>query len=112
MRYKLKENRKPLRFIHIPVNNEPTPEQIKWYYILNTLDLLTTIHALKSYPDVKEGNIFLGENPSNQELITHKLIFAPLIEQNFRKEQMTFMNFALTLTVLNNIIVMTKYDAW
>ena len=106
---KLRENRKPLRFTQI--KNEPTPEQIRIYYILNFVDMVMTMHALKN-DRIREGNPLLGEKPSNQDLILHKLILAPLIEQNFEREQMTFVNFALGYTVVSNTFVMTKYGAW
>ena len=70
-----------------------------------------TMHALK-HPDIKEGNPLLGKKPSNQRLLLHKLILAPLVEQNFEREQMVFINFALSYTVVQNAVVMTKYGAW
>ena len=73
--------------------------------------MVMTMHALK-HPDIKEGNPLLGTKPSNGQLLLHKMILAPLIEQNFEQEQMTFVNFALGVTVVSNTFVMTKYGAW
>ena len=73
--------------------------------------MVMTMHALK-HPDIKEGNPLLGKKPSNQRLLLHKLILAPLVEQNFEREQMVFINFALSYTVVQNAVVMTKYGAW
>ena len=107
---KLKERPKRLRFT--PVYPEPTPEQIKLFYILNTIDLALTIHGLKSYPEIQEGNPFLGKNPSVKKMLLHKAILAPLIEQNFNEYQMTFVNTALGVAVVNNAAVLTRYGAW
>ena len=111
MKSKLKENPKPLRFIRIQPSLEPTQDQIKLFYILNTLDLIMTMHALK-HPDIKEGNPLLGPSPSNKRLILHKLVLAPLIEQNFNTHQLFVVNTALGVTVINNALVMSRYGAW
>ena len=107
---KLREKKKRLRFTH--VYPEPTPEQIRLYYLLNFLDLAITYHGLKSYPQIKEGNALLGENPSLRKMLLHKAIITPLVEQNFNEYQMTVINGALGLALVNNTYVMSKYGAW
>ena len=107
---KLREKKKRLRFTH--VYPEPTPEQIRLYYLLNFLDLAITYHGLKDYPQIKEGNALLGENPSLRKMLLHKAIITPLVEQNFNEYQMTVINGALGLALVNNTYVMTKYGAW
>ena len=100
--FKLRENKKRLRFTH--VSTEPTKEQIRLFYILNILDLATTIHGLKD-PYVKESNPLLPDKPSVEELVLHKIILAPLIQQNFNSAQMDVVNGALGYAVIGNIIV-------
>jgi hypothetical protein len=104
---KLKEKPKRLRF----TQSEPSPtgEQLKAFWILNAIDLAMTIYAL-DHPNIYESNPLLGLKPSNRQLISHKLIVGPVVAQNMNQYQMTFVNAALTLAVINNLIVMNKYD--
>ena len=106
---KLKERPKRLRFI--PVNLEPSPEQIRLYYLLNFIDLGLTIHGLK-HPNIKEGNPLLNEKPSNLQLIGHKALFAPLVEHNMNAHQLEFVNWALFIAVMNNAYQIDKFNAW
>ena len=106
----LKENQKKLRFI-VP-DPEPHYDTVKRFYILNTIDLLMTMHALKNSKDVKEGNFLLNDRPSNAALITHKVIVAPLIEQNMNEYQLEIVNLALELAIIRNLYIMDKTSAW
>ena len=106
----LKASQKKLRFI--APDPEPSYDTVRRYYILNTIDLLMTMHALKNSKDVKEGNPLLNERPSNASLITHKLIVAPLIEHNMNEYQLEIINLALELAIIHNIYVMDKTKAW
>ena len=106
----LKENPRKLRFT-VP-SPEPSYDQRKRFYILNTIDVLMTIHALDQSPNIKEGNFLLNERPSNSALITHKLIIAPLVEQNMNYYQLEFINIMLELAVYRNLYIMDKYDAF
>jgi len=71
-----------------------------------------TIHALNNSDQIKEGNFLLNDRPSNSALITHKLIVAPLIEQNMNSIQLEFINIMLEVAVLRNAYLMQKYDAY
>ena len=106
----LKENPRKLRFI-VP-SPEPTYNQRKRYYILNTIDVLMTIHALNQSDLITEANFLLNERPSNRALITHKMIVAPLVEQNMNYYQLEFINLMLEIAVYRNLYVMDKYDAF
>tara|TARA_Y100001937_G_scaffold61534_1_gene84254 strand:- start:615 stop:953 length:339 start_codon:yes stop_codon:yes gene_type:complete len=106
---KLKERPKRLRFI--PVDPEPTDEQIKLFYILNAIDLGLTVHGLK-HPNIYEANPLLKEKPSNLELITHKSFFAPLVAHNMNQYQMSVINSFLVMAIINNAHQIDKVDAW
>ena len=106
----LKENPKRLRFI-VP-SPEPTFDQRKKYYVYNAIDVFMTMHALKNSDRVKEGNPFLNERPSNRALLAHKLIIAPLVEQNMNYYQMEVLNIALEIAIIRNVYVMDKVSAW
>ena len=106
----LKASQKKLRFI-VP-NPIPTTDTVKRFYLLNTIDLLMTMHALNNSDAIKEGNFLLNDRPSNSALITHKLIMVPLIEHNMNQYQLDFINFALELAIIRNIYIMDKHRAW
>jgi|TARA_B100000282_G_C31724971_1_gene487904 hypothetical protein len=106
---KLKERPKRLRFI--PVNPEPSPEQIRLFYLLNFLDLGLSIHGVK-HPNIKERNPLLNEKPSDLQLIGHKAFVAPLIEQNMNAYQLEFINWALLIAVINNAYQIDKLNHW
>ena len=61
------------RFQFVEIDRYPTREQRKWYYILNSIDVGMTLWALNNFDNIKEGNIFLSNNPSNRAL-TNKQI--------------------------------------
>ena len=102
------EDRNRLRFFY----NEPLPtdEQIRYSWIVNSLDLATTIYALETMDNVREGNFILGEQPEVAEIIGLKLIVLPLIHQNSNTHQMVFINSVVTAAVINNLYVIHRYD--
>ena len=68
-----------------------------------------TIWALNNRDSLKEGNMFLGEQPSNQALITNKLLVIP-IYQNMEQGQIVAMNTLTSIVVLHNFYVIGRYD--
>tara|TARA_Y100001937_G_scaffold3703_1_gene4989 strand:+ start:1056 stop:1496 length:441 start_codon:yes stop_codon:yes gene_type:complete len=91
--------RKFLQFVEI--KEPPSRAQIITYWTLNVLDVYTTYEGLKN-PNTKEANPFLGERPHLDNLLIHKLVFAGLAGQNLDTYGYTWMNFALTGTVIRN----------
>ena len=91
--------RKFLQFVEI--KEPPSRAQIITYWTLNALDVYTTYEGLKN-PNIKEGNVFLGSHPHLDNLILHKLVFAGVAGQNLDTYGYTWMNFALTGTVIRN----------
>jgi len=78
----------------------------KYYLVINTLDILTTYHAVQQ-GYASEANPFLPEDPSLTRLIAHKLIWTEMARYGgiFWEEDESFVLFAntlVTLAVINN----------
>ena len=103
------EERDYYRIFNDP-NPLPTQEQIRYSWIMHTLDMATTIYALKTHDNIKERNPILGENPNNVEIIGLKLLILPIVHQNSSEHAMIFFNTISTATVINNLYVISRYD--
>ena len=90
-------------------NKYPTPEERKWYYVLNAIDVGMTIWALNNRENIKEGNILLSNNPSNRALITNKLLIIP-IYQNMSQPQVVVMNHIIGGVIIHNLYIINRYD--
>ena len=88
----------------------PTQKQIRYSWIIHSLDIATTIYALENRDNVKEGNPILGESPNNIELIGLKLLILPIVHQNSSEYAMTYFNTATTAAVIHNLYVINRYD--
>ena len=102
-----RERERRLQFVEI--DKYPTPQERRRYYILHAIDVSMTIWALNNRDNVKEGNIFLNDNPSNQSLITNKLLTIP-IYQNSNQPQVVVMNYITSGVILHNLYVIGRYD--
>ena len=99
-RYRIFNNPEPL----------PTEQQIRYSWIIHSLDMATTIYALENRDNVKEGNPILGEQPESWEVVGLKLTVLPFIHQNSSEYAMTYFNTVTTAVVLNNLRVIYKYE--
>ena len=88
----------------------PTQEQIRYSWIIHSLDMATTMYALKTHDNIKERNPILGESPNNVEIIGLKLLILPIVHQNSSEHAMIFFNTISTATVINNLYVISRYD--
>ena len=102
-----RERQRRLQFVEI--DKYPTPQERRWYYILNAVDVGMTIWALNNRDNVKEGNILLSNNPSNRALLTNKLLVIP-IYQNMSQPQVVVMNHIIGVVIIHNMYVINKYD--
>ena len=102
------EERNRLNFFN--VHPKPTKEQIRLSWLVNSLDLATTIYALETMDNVSAGNFILGEQPEVAEVIALKLIVLPLVHQNSNTHQMVWFNTVVTAAVVNNLYVINRYD--
>ena len=99
-RYRIFNNPEPL----------PTKQQIRYSWIIHTLDVASTIYALENRYNVKEGNPILGEQPESWEVIGLKLTVLPFIHQNSSEYAMTYFNTVTTAVVINNLRVIYTYE--
>ena len=102
-----KERKRRLQFVEI--DKYPTAQERRMYYILNAVDVGMTIWALNNRDNIKEGNIFLSNNPSNRALITNKLLTIP-IYQNMNQGQVVVMNHIIGTVIVHNMYVINRYD--
>ena len=88
----------------------PTKKQIRYSWIVHTLDMATTIYALEHRENIREGNPILGESPNNIEIIGLKLLILPIVHQNSSEHAMVYFNTITTATVINNLYVISTND--
>ena len=88
----------------------PTQKQIRYSWIVHTLDMATTIYALENRDDIKEGNPVLGESPNNIEIIGLKLFVLPIVHQNSSEHAMVYFNTITTAAVVNNLYIINRYE--
>ena len=103
------EERNKLRIFNDP-DPLPTQKQIRYSWIVHTLDMATTIYALENRDNVKEGNFVLGESPNNIEIIGLKLLILPIVHQNSSEHAMVYFNTITTAAVINNLYIINRYD--
>jgi len=103
-----KQRRKAFQFVH--VENIPTDRDLRISKILHTLDVMTTIYAMENRENIREGNILLGPRPSNANIIGQKTIMLTLVNHNFEREQIVFMNWVAGAVIVNNLYVIDRYD--
>ena len=97
------------KFQFVEIDRYPTEKERRMYYILNAIDVGMTIWALNNRDNIKEGNIFLNDNPSNQNLIANKLLVIP-IYQNMSQPQVVVMNHIVGTVIVHNLYVINRYD--
>ena len=97
------------KFQFVEIDRYPTEKERRMYYILNAIDVGMTIWALNNRDNIKEGNIFLNDNPSNQNLIANKLLTIP-IYQNMSHPQVVVMNHIVGTVIVHNLYVINRYD--
>ena len=102
-----KERERKFQFVEI--DRYPTEKERRMYYILNAIDVGMTIWALNNRDNIKEGNVFLNDNPSNQNLIANKLLTIP-IYQNMSQPQVVVMNHIVGTVIVHNLYVINRYD--
>jgi len=93
-------------------DNLPRPyqQQINYSWKINALDMITTMYALDTHDNVKEGNPILGEQPEMIEVFALKMIVLPLIHQNSNEHQMVWFNAVVTAATINNLYIINRYD--
>ena len=89
----------------------------KYFVIINTLDLATTIYALENRDNLYEQNILLDDTPEIEELLAQKIIVSYALERLGMFDNtpdgeaaLSLTNFFVTLAVLNNYYLINKYE--
>ena len=89
----------------------------KYFLIINTLDLATTIYALENRDNLYEQNILLDDTPEIEELLAQKIIVSYALERlgmfdntPVADDALSLTNFFVTLAVLNNYYLINKYE--
>jgi hypothetical protein len=89
----------------------------KYFVIINTLDLATTIYALENRDNLYEQNILLDDTPEIEELLAQKIIVSYALKRlgmfdntPASNEALSLTNFFVTLAVLNNYYLINKYE--
>ena len=100
--YKSKVNLKKLQF-------SPSKETLRYFYIVNALDILTTHHGIKS-GKAREANPLLPDSPELGELILFKVVWGKIVLENFDNEDLKIANGIITIAVLNNFYVLHNID--
>ena len=100
--YELPEEKKFLQFIEY--REPPSKAQIRGFYFLHALDVITTYEGLKSNPNVKETNFLFYNNrrPSLGELVVFKSVLIPFIGNNIDSETMKMSNVITAYAIINN----------
>jgi len=100
--YEIPEERK--YFQNLEYNEPPTKGQLRAFYILHALDVITTYEGLKSDPNVREMNFLFYNNdrPSLGELLLFKSIVLPVIANNVNSEVMQTSNIMIAYAIINN----------
>jgi len=98
------------RFNFIKLDNPVSDETLTKYYIWNALDFATTAYALENREQVKEGNLILGEDPSLDRLLLHKLILAPLIAHNVENVVVEVITLSIQIATVNNARLILTSD--
>ena len=98
------------RFNFIKLDNPVSDETLTKYYIWNSLDFATTVYALENREQVKEGNLILGEYPSLDRLLLHKLILAPLIAHNVENVVIETITLGIQIATVNNARLILTSD--
>ena len=98
------------RFQFVNLDNPATDETLRRFYLWNALDMATTIYALENKDALKEGNILLGENPSTENLIIHKLILVPLFGHNLENAFVDVLTIGLQVATINNVRLILTTD--
>ena len=89
----------------------------KYFVIINTLDLATTIYALENRDNLYEQNILLDDTPEIEELLAQKIIVSYALKRlgmfddtPVANEALSLTNFFVTLAVLNNYYLINKHE--
>ena len=89
----------------------------KYFLLINTLDVATTMYAIENRNTLIEGNAFLPEDPELEELLLHKAIVIYTLNHmglfsTHPDDQyyLNALNIVLTAAVINNLYRINTND--
>ena len=87
----------------------PSKETLRYFYIVNALDVLTTHHGIKS-GKAKEANPLLPNSPNIGELVLFKVVWGKIVLETFDNDELKITNGIVTIAVINNLYVLHNID--
>ena len=98
------------RFRFRIIENEPTIQQIRYSWFINSLDVGTSIYAINNRNNLVESNIILRDRPEEWEFLALKLTTVPIAHSNIEAEELSVLNGILTLVVARNIYLINTNE--
>jgi hypothetical protein len=91
---------KRLRFV--VVKDEPSKRTLMTFYLLNSVDMVTSYHMTTKHPTLKEANFLLPKKPTAAQFLVHKSVTVPIAAANFNEHQMVIANWILAAVIIHN----------
>jgi hypothetical protein len=89
-----------LRFV--VVKDEPSKRTLMTFYLLNSVDMVTSYHMTTKHPTLKEANFLLPKKPTAAQFLIHKSVTVPIAAANFNEHQMVIANWILAAVIIHN----------
>ena len=98
------------RFRFRIIEDEPTIQQIRYSWFINSLDVGTSIYAINNRNNLVESNIILGDRPEEWEFLALKLTTVPIAHSNLDTHELKILNSILTLIVARNLYLINTNE--
>ena len=98
------------RFRFRIIKDEPTIQQIRYSWFINSLDVGTSIYAINNRKNLVESNIILSKRPEEWEFLALKLTTVPVAHSNLNKKELDILNGILTLIVARNLYLINTNE--
>ena len=98
------------RFRFRIIKDEPTIQQIRYSWFINSLDVGTSIYAINNRNNLVESNIILGDRPEEWEFLELKLTTVPIAHSNLDTHQLKILNSILTFVVARNLYLINTNE--
>ena len=98
------------RFRFRIIEDEPTIQQIRYSWFINSLDVGTSIYAINNRNNLVESNIILGNRPEEWEFLALKLTTVPIAHSNLDTHELKILNSILTFVVARNLYLINTNE--
>lgn len=98
------------RFRFRIIKDEPTIQQIRYSWFINSLDVGTSIYAINNRNNLVESNIILGNRPEEWEFLALKLTTVPIAHSNLDTHELKILNSILTFVVARNLYLINTNE--